>query len=252
MLRKVARLPPGQQRLWEPNGKGSVLPRVMMANLKQFARDLWAHGVLHGALRAGLSVALLGLGVGSSAYAQEPLSYTWGLDTAPVVLVEFSDFGCSACGKFHRESYATLFREYVESGKVRWTFVPFVSGQFLHSMEAAEAASCSALQPGGLTLMTVKLFETQAEWSRASDLIALFGGYAEELGLDRVAVESCMTERQTEPGIRAAGERALELGVRATPTFFMDGFPVPGALPLDFFRQLFDKHLSGKGEAANR
>ena len=181
------------------------------------------------------------------------MSYTWGSDSAAVVVVEFLDFGCSACAEFHRDSYATLFREYVSTGKVRWTLVPFVTGQFAGSMEAAEAASCAALQPGGLTVMTAKLFDARAEWMSASDRRALFSDYGAELGLHRTALAACLADRRTEPGIRAAGARAVELGVRATPTFFMDGFPIPGALPLAFFRELFDKQIarnSGSGGAS--
>ncbi len=201
---------------------------------------------------AALAVALSTAAATSASAAQEPLSYTWGSDSAAVVVVEFIDLGCSACATFHRESYATLFREYVSTGKIRWTLVPFVSGQFAGSMEAAEAASCSALQQGGLTLMTAKLLHAQREWMVASDRPTLFGDYADELGLDRGAFEACVRGHGSEPGIRAAGERARELGVRATPTFFMDGFPIPGALPLDFFRELFDKQIErtrGSGAA---
>ncbi len=194
-------------------------------------------------LAARFTAALwLALGV-TPAAAQEPLSYTWGSDSAAVVVVEFLDLGCSACAEFHRESYASLFNEYVTTEQVRWTLVPFVSGQFPGSMEAAEAASCAAHQPGGLTLMVATLLDTQQEWMVAPNRIDMFRRFAEELGLDGAALDACIRDHRTEAGIRTAGERARDLGVRVTPTFFMDGFPIPGALPLEFFRELFDKQI---------
>ena len=204
----------------------------------------------HGTALVSAALSVVGLAVTAFAsvpplQAQEPLSYTWGTDDARIVLVEFVDFGCGACAEFHRDSYDSLFQEYVETGEVRWTLVPFVSGQFPHSMEAAEAASCAALQPLGLRRMTARLFERQDEWSRASDRSAMFVEYARDLGLDAPEIEACLADHRMEGGIRAAGERARELGVRATPTFFMDDYPIPGALPLDFFRRLFDRRLAG-------
>jgi hypothetical protein len=72
-----------------------------------------------------------------------------GTDAAPVRVVEFSDFGCPYCGEFAREVHPALHREYVETGRVRWTYVPVVMGVFRNGGAAALAAECAAEQGEG-------------------------------------------------------------------------------------------------------
>ena len=76
--------------------------------------------------------------------------------------VEEGCVGCGACARFHRDSYDALFREYVETGKVRWTLVPFVSGQFPHSMEAAEAGVRVAAEPDETAAMALQMLADEA------------------------------------------------------------------------------------------
>lgn len=93
------------------------------------------------------------------------LGYARGSETAPVTVVEFGDFGCSACRKFALEGYPPLHEEFVATGKVRWIYVPFLLGLFPNAPEAARAAECAAEQDAFWEIHDL-LFERQAEWKR--------------------------------------------------------------------------------------
>src|SRR5690606_18699235 len=165
-----------------------------------------------------------------------------GRADAPVVVIEFADFGCPYCAKFARETYPVLHREYVEAGKVQWRTVPFVMGIFPNGADAARAAECATEQgEPAFWAMHDLLYARQGEWKRAGDPEALFGRYAADAGLDTKRFGSCYGADRSRPRVMAGNALAAESGVRATPTFFVNGIRVQGALPLEQFRMLLDE-----------
>ena len=137
---------------------------------------------------------------------------------ARITVVEFSDFGCQYCGKFHRETLPGIRRDYVATGKVRWRMVPFVLGMFPNGVEAMRAATCVAEQgEDRFWIMHDTLFAQQDTWkaTRYADLVT------------------------------AANALANKTGVRSTPTFFVNGQLIQGALPDRDFRQILEAALSG-------
>lgn len=93
--------------------------------------------------RRGLLLPLLlgwlagALSLSSANEAQAQAVTEWGIErgdsAAPVRVIEFADFGCPECASFARESLGAIDREFVQTGKVHWRFVPFVLGPFRHS-----------------------------------------------------------------------------------------------------------------------
>ena len=84
----------------------------------------------------------------------------------------------------------------------------------------------------------------------------LFGGetlgkstylqYAQELSLDLNTFEACLDNRTHQAAVEADSDFAVNLGVRSTPTFFINGLAIVGAQPLDVFKQVIDKELAGE------
>lgn len=169
----------------------------------------------------------------------EELGFARGAADAPVTVVEFSDFGCPYCARFALETYPELHEEFVETGAVRWRYVPFVLGSFPNGDLAARASECAGEQER-FWEMHDRLFARQREWKRADDAEALFASLAAELGLDEARFRDCYASGRTEGRTRAANDAAREAGVRATPTFFINGRRIEGALPADHFRMLLN------------
>ena len=115
----------------------------------------------------------------------DELGYDYGDPNAPVQLIEFSDFGCGYCRRFHEEIWPVLEQEYVATGKVYWKYMPMILGIFPNAMEAAQAGECAAEQ-GSFTEMQDRLFAEQAMWKRSDDPMTDLEAMAGDLGLDAV------------------------------------------------------------------
>jgi protein-disulfide isomerase len=163
--------------------------------------------------------------------------YPRGSAMAPVVVVEFSDFGCPYCARFALETLPEIEKEFIETGQVRWQYVPFVMGIFPNGEEAARAAECAADQDAFWPMHDL-IYERQREWRGGGAAEPLFLGYAEQLGLSAREFAACYRENRPAARIARSNEVAGNLGVQATPSFLVNGRPVQGALPLEQFRML--------------
>lgn len=194
----------------------------------------------------GLLVGLLAGGLASAASPSLPASqeldlpaagFDRGEPQAPILVVEFGDFGCSACAQFATEVWAAVDAEFVATGKVRWKFVPFVLGAFRHSQRATAAALCAARQDA-FWPMHDRLYREQAAWSAARSPDALFRNLASQLGLDTAQFDRCYRDPETAGQVRQLTRLARRLSINATPTFLVGERRIRGALPLASFRQV--------------
>ena len=161
---------------------------------------------------------------------------------ARVFIVEFADFGCGYCAKFDHETYPKIDSAYIAKGVVRFKMIPFVVGMFKNSREVAEAAECSAEQ-GKFWEMHHLLYRQQKEWKKASNINALIQRYATELKLDRNKFALCLKNPEIRKRIQLHDAMAQQLGINGTPTFFVNGRRVPGAIPFDLFQRVINDAL---------
>lgn len=163
--------------------------------------------------------------------------YSIGRVDAPVTLVEFADYQCPFCKKFHTDAYAELKKNYIDTGKVRFVsrdlpleFHPF-------ALKAAEAARCAGDQN--------KYWELRdALYSNAAppgdDVISKA---VEALSLDKVAFQSCLASEKYKADVQKDASDAATLQISGTPTFVLaktakdklDGVRMVGAQPFASF-----------------
>ncbi len=174
------------------------------------------------------------------------LGFDRGAPDAPVKVVELSDFGCGYCRVFTIETYPILYDEYIQTGKVHWKFVPMILGMFQNSVPATFAAECAGEQ-GMFEQMHWRLYQDQSEWKPEDDPALVFLRFAEEEGFDVERFATCIAGDWRAARVRADMRVGRELGVRGTPTFLIDGYPVSGALPVQTFRDILDVQLREKG-----
>ena len=135
------------------------------------------------------------------------------------VLVEFLDFECEACGAVY-----PVIEEIRKQYDGQITYVPryFITNH-ANSMNAAIAVE-AASQQGKFEEMYQKLFESQSEWAEQQDSQAdKIRGYAEELGLDMDAFDAAVADPATQARVEEDHNAGMSLGVRGTPTFFLNG-----------------------------
>lgn len=213
------------------------------------SREGMPAGTASGATGRGGSAGADAGGTPGGAAGPEPrrvevpdLGHTIGSDRAPVQILEFSDFGCGYCRQFHLETWPALREEYVETGKVEWTYVPMTLGMFgASSIDAAEAGEC-AIEQDRFPPVRERLFQEQARWKRSSDAHAVFRQIVEEEGLDVERWQACMDGDRRLARVDDGTRLSQQIGVRGTPTFLvLEEGAIPGAVPLDVFRQILDQ-----------
>jgi len=164
--------------------------------------------------------------------------YSLGPEDAPITIVEFSDYQCPFCRRWYDEVYRKLFDAY--PGKIRLVYrnLPLTS---IHpnAFGAAEAAMCAGEQ-GAYWQYHDSLFSSDALG------VEIYQQYASDLNLDMNSFNACLSQEKYKDAIQADSDFALKLGVRSTPTFFINGLAIVGAQPLDVFTQLIDKELAGE------
>ena len=171
------------------------------------------------------------------------LGFDIGDPGAPIKVVEFSDFGCGYCRQFHTETLPTVMQEFIDAGQVEWKYVTYVSGMFPNGLPAAFAGECAGAQ-GKFEAMSDLLYSRQSEWKPEDDPQPVFDQLAADAGLNVREFQACIAEERPKDRIRSGIMLGARLGVRGTPSFLIDGYPLVGAQPLTVWRDIFNARLA--------
>jgi protein-disulfide isomerase len=123
---------------------------------------------------------------------------------------------------------------------VEWKFLPYVTGMFGNTTAATTAAEC-VLEQGDTLFhaMNSLIWNHQSDWKKSADPASLLRGLAHESGAELLRYDSCLSQGRRTKRVEGANALARQVGVRATPTFFVVGYPpIQGALPTDAFVQI--------------
>jgi protein-disulfide isomerase len=172
--------------------------------------------------------------------AQPP--HTLGPEDAPVTLEEFADFECPPCGLLH-PVMKTMEKEFGSRLRVVFREFPLVPTH-PHALVAARSAEAAGLQ-GKFWEMHDLIFESQKIWHEEFDARPTFEGYAKKLGLDMERFKQDVSSQIVEQRIFLDGKRAHDVGVKGTPTVFLNGREVPfESLAPDKLRALINAELT--------
>lgn len=142
-----------------------------------------------------------------------------GDPNAPVKVVEFSNFGCSHCRTFALENEEQFVKDYVETGKVYFTFSVFQFNED-ETIKAAEASYCAGEQNKFFEMHRVLFENSTFSGAFADNSIT---SYAKQVGLDMTAFNQCLDSDAQLDDVRADTENARNLGVTGTPMFDVNG-----------------------------
>jgi protein-disulfide isomerase len=173
-------------------------------------------------------------------------AHVLGPANAPVRLEEFGDFECPPCGMFH----PILEQMHAEFGdKLSITFREFpLVPTHQHALAAASAAEAAGLQ-GKFWEMHDMLYEHQNDWKKEFDVRPIYEGYAKQIGLDVERYKRDMNGDLVAQRIFADGKRGHSLGVKGTPTVFLNGREVPFEnLPAEKLRVVIQNELRSSGK----
>jgi protein-disulfide isomerase len=192
-------------------------------------------------LSGGLILLLSVTAARVSSQTTAPLdSRSKGSGKAPVTVYEMSDFQCPYCRQFAVETFPQLERDYIKTGKVRWIFINFpLTNIHEHASAAAQLGVCAAQQQGFWRVHDL-LYKYQESWAPLKEPGPFFVSLADSAKLSKPALLSCLESPETLNSVQADAEGAARSGASSTPTFYIEGGLLEGALPVKVFRQVLD------------
>ncbi len=172
-----------------------------------------------------------------------------GNPNAPIVLVEYSDFDCPFCKKYHEETIKPIMDEYGATGKVALVYRHFPLQQ-LHpnAPKLAEASECVAELGGNDAFWKFSdLIFGEREINAQTDMTKL-SSYATTAGVDATAFTTCLSEGRYTDKVNADLADGANAGVQGTPhTFVLVGDQqgtISGAQPYEVVKQLIEGVIS--------
>ena len=162
-----------------------------------------------------------------------PGGFSVGKENAPLVLVEYTDYQCPFCQRYHNDSFAQIKTNFIDTGKVRYTSRDFPLPFHENARRSATAARCAAEQGKFWELrhtMIVNANQLQAD---------KLGGYAQSASLDVPKFQACVDSDKFKAAIDKDIAEGSAAGINGTPSFVLgriengklQGVRMVGAMP---------------------
>jgi len=166
-----------------------------------------------------------------------------GNDNAPITILEWGDYQCTYCYKFHQDSLDIINEDFIKTGKVKLVFKDYpLNGP--DSLLAAEASYCAQDQ--------------EKYWQYHDELYKNWGGertgwitrdslniFAKSIGLDLEEFNTCLNDHKYREKVTTLYKFGQELGIDATPSFLVFNdekiIKIRGNQPLEVFLKTFDE-----------
>lgn len=157
-----------------------------------------------------------------------------GDKNAPLTIVEYSDFQCPYCSKFH-DTLSRVMKEY--DGKIKWVYRHFPLDFHDYAETAAQASECAADQ-NKFWEYADEIYENQASFSED-----YFPKAAKSVGLDINKFNICLDSEKYKEKVQADLDEGSSYGVSGTPGSFLNGEELGGAVPYESLKAEIDKLL---------
>ncbi|MBI5931633.1 MAG: DsbA family protein [Chloroflexi bacterium] len=180
-------------------------------------------------------------------------SPTLGPSDAPVKIVEFSDYLCPYCGRFHEQTFKPLIEHYGNLVQVAYREYPVIGTQLTEKI--ALSALCineqgkywdyiDLLWPNQTSIRSGLLTSDGTAINEDSTVLA---DYAEVVGADMDAYTTCVADGRYNDEVQADLQTGYSFGINGTPTFYINGKPLIGAQPIEVFMDVIDAELVAQG-----
>ena len=164
-----------------------------------------------------------------------------GSKDAPLTIVEYTDYQCPFCQRFHVTAFNELKKAYIDTGKVRFYSRDLPLDFHPNAMRAAMAARCAGEQGQNQFWNLRNVMGANPNMLDMEHIL----GFAADLKLDISALRGCVEGEKYKNAIQADLAEAMKVGAQGTPTFVIgkstpngvDGEIVEGAMPFQVFDQ---------------
>jgi protein-disulfide isomerase len=162
-----------------------------------------------------------------------------GRSDAPIVMVEFTDYQCPFCQRFHMSAFEEVKKNYIDTGKIRYVSRDLPLPMHPNAMSAATAARCAGEQNKD------KFWEMRHRLIVNANQLGTekYNALADELKLDRAEFQACLAKDTFKAQIEKDMTDAGLAGIGGTPSFVIgrvvgdgvEGVKVVGAQPFGVF-----------------
>jgi len=175
-----------------------------------------------------------------------------GNPDATVTIVEFSDFQCPFCQRFHQTTLPLILENYVDTGKVKFVYRDYpIQGLHPNGAFPAALASECADEQGMFWQYHDKLFQTQKNWERLAiaDVFIKLKTFAADLELDTNQFNDCLNSGKYLDEVNNDLQDGTSYGITGTPGFFIGNeergyIKVSGAQPYSVFQNILNQMLA--------
>jgi protein-disulfide isomerase len=164
-----------------------------------------------------------------------------GQADAPVTIVEYASMTCPHCSHFHETTYPEMKKKYIDTGKVRFIFREFP----LDPLAAAAAMLARCAGKDKFFALIDAFFAQQKDWVVQKPLQPMFA-IAKQAGFTQQSFDECLANQQLLTNLEQQRTHATQkFNVNSTPTFFINGKTVRGALTPEELDKQVAPYLKG-------
>ncbi|MCA9839631.1 MAG: thioredoxin domain-containing protein [Trueperaceae bacterium] len=187
---------------------------------------------------------------GSATVSIDDDAFVGDRETAQLAIVEFSDFNCPYCQKFHQETLSLLMDKYVRTGQAIYVYRDYVGVGGNVTLAAASAAECVKELAGDQAYLELVQKLYGGSGTRNVEQVK---SLAESYDIDAASLDTCISENRYQAEVVADTQAGQAAGVRGTPAFIIGqlaedgtvtGINIPGAQPLAVFERVIDEQLA--------
>ena len=164
-----------------------------------------------------------------------------GDETASIKMVEFASLTCGHCAKFHNEVFPKIKKEYIDTGKIVFTYRDFPLDKF--ALKASVIARCSG-NDRFFSFLKV-LYKKQKDWTSTQDPFKSLLKIAKLGGLKNDEIKVCVGNKSIEDGIlRERLSSSKKYDIKATPTIYINNEKYDGDLTFEALKLKIDSLLN--------
>jgi len=153
-----------------------------------------------------------------------PNDHVTGSPDAPVTVVEYASVACGACAGWHQQVYPEFKKKYIDSGKVRYVFREYVTGVPEYADAGFMIALCAADDKYFKNIaFQFERYQTIMKMGQQGKARDAYIGIAKSAGLSEDEFTACMQNTELRDQYKAKMQTGVDLGVTATPSFFING-----------------------------
>jgi protein-disulfide isomerase len=158
-----------------------------------------------------------------------------GNANAPVTIIEYSSMTCPHCAAFHKEVLPALKSKYIDTGKVKYIVREFP----LDNVAATASMLARCVEPAKYLDFVDLLYSRQQDWAFKDQPLPELQKFAKQVGFTEDRFNSCIRDEKVLKHIEWVRDRGnKQFGVRATPSFFVNGKRIKGAATIEKFDEL--------------